>query len=90
MKCKDCSWWVLGDDDSYRAHLKIGVCHRADMFDQEVEYVKEKGGFTLRLKDPDVKMYVQDGSSYYAELLTEESFFCYHFKQCGTIEGWKK
>lgn len=89
MKCCECKYWEnkLSDHD-----LKddIRVCFKAKQLwdctewienDDECKWPNEKYySRKLTEKYKNQKMFVQDGSSYSASLLTKADFYCAHFE----------
>ena len=87
--CKDCAKWKSEPGDSYPKKIKIGKCNNAPMFWGSTEWTQCNcnGGIGCScdiqmVVRPEIESlaFVQDGSDYYAELLTLENFGCIQWK----------
>lgn len=73
--CKNCIYWKEGD-----RFQGVGKCYKAKQlwnftdWDDNCEEI-------LIDKEKSQKMFVNDGSSYYAELLTRDDFGCNQFEE---------
>lgn len=73
-KCETCQWWEF-DDDEYSNYASTGAgrCLKIPMFWNSTEWSKD--GERRELKS-DSLAFAQDGSDYYAFLLTLPIFGC--------------
>lgn len=77
--CKNCCHWDPTDDSKEHAMPGLRRCTRAKMFWDETEWNDDCD----RVLKPEARgslMFVQDGSDYWATLLTLGDFFCAHFE----------
>ena len=77
MKCETCKYWY---DKDNRHHIipNVHLCKKPVQYWDATEW----GDVDRQLKEEhkDLKMFVQDGSDYYASLLTRNDFFCAHWE----------
>jgi hypothetical protein len=91
MKCSTCKYWDINKDSKMIPNTNY--CKKPIMFwDATVWTTKEiddplvgkyKTDVDRNIKEEykDLKMFVQDGSDYWAGLITREDFFCAHWEQ---------
>lgn len=79
MRCDKCVHWGI-EESKWAEERGLKVCNRAVMFDFAFCWKDVDGELKNVPEDPSLKMYVQDGSSYYAALYTAPDFFCAHFE----------
>ena len=82
MRCDKCVHWDTNTKDNLLDD-SIRKCNKPIMFWSATEW-KEVGDDYGRVridKYADLKMFVEDGSDYYAALLTTADFYCAHFEE---------
>lgn len=72
MKCKDCKYWELISDYA-SVNSEVKKCKRMKMFWDCTDWDDD---CEKRIFTDDSLAFVQDGSDYYAELLTKADFGC--------------
>ena len=75
--CENCKYWKDKESYSY-SKVNVNKCAKIKMFWACVEWSEES---ELIKKDSDTKAFVQDGSDYFAELLTLKDFGCNQFEK---------
>ena len=92
MKCETCKYWDFEDNDTNlipntkQCKKPILYWDATEWTTKEIDYPgigKYKTNVDRHIKDEhkDLKMFVQDGSDYYACLITRHDFFCAHWEQ---------
>lgn len=94
MKCEDCNHWDSLSNSDSDIKDDIRVCFKAKelwnctewLTDNEPDEINGRWVQRKLTKEfKDQKMFVQDGSSYSARLLTKFDFYCAHYeKRCLT------
>lgn len=69
--CRDCKHWEPPRGTTSRNRL-VGKCKAAEMIGDHEKWGEDE----LVYLDSEAKMYVADGSDYFAELLTRPEFGC--------------
>ncbi len=79
ISCRDCKYWKAPGPNDYREVTDLGECSHAPMFWNATKWREEpEEGRTYLPEYVDRLFFVQDGSDYYATLLTKENFYCAH------------
>ncbi len=79
--CKDCKHWVRADKYESGYYQGLGRCAAALMFWDCTEWKKVgECARVLKSEYENNKAFVQDGSDYYAFLLTKPDFGCVQYK----------
>jgi len=80
MNCASCKYWEKEHVDAPK-NIEIGACQKVQMFWYSTEWKEVDGYYARVLTDESTKAFVQDGSDYYAELLTLPDFGCVQFEE---------
>lgn len=78
--CASCKYWDLANTNYLEECLKVHPCTRVKQFRDVTEW-SEKFDRILKREFKDDLAFVNDGSSYRAELLTLADFFCAHWEK---------
>ena len=89
MKCETCKYWDNEEDSNLIPNTHL--CKKPVQFWDATEWTKitKEDGYDydidrhIKEEHKDLKMFVQDGSDYYASLLTRNDFFCAHWEPKG-------
>ena len=73
--CDTCRYWGNADEYNQGAALGAKACIKPVMLWNATEWSEDGDRVVC---DPALKMFVQDGSDYCAELYTMADFYCYH------------
>ena len=77
--CKDCKYWKTKGQISLD-EKQIGRCKRVKMFWDCTTWASDGESQTLTEEAKNNNAFIQDGSNYYAELLTFPEFGCNQFE----------
>ncbi len=83
-QCKQCRFWKLDGELFWELKNVPGefrYCKKAIEAWEATSWEKVDGKTVYTLKDPDQKMYVNDGSMYMANLITRSDFGCVHWER---------
>jgi hypothetical protein len=81
-RCDQCQHWDRDNKENVYTPGMTDVrkCNRAGMFWDVTEW-SDDGARAVKAEHKDDQMFVQDGSDYYAFLLTRAGFYCASFKE---------
>ena len=71
--CETCKHW---EKRAKKFLPEFGVCHGIGMNYAETEWDKETGKIKLKQGSEHIKAFVEDGSDYYAALISTKDFGC--------------
>ena len=82
MRCDECKYWEQKVTEFINLKDDIRTCFKAKELWDCTEWVDNNENYSRQLTEEyqNQKMFVQDGSSYSATLLTRADFFCAHFE----------
>lgn len=79
MECKDCKYWAKDEQTMY-GNTGVKRCTKVKMLWDCTKWGEEDDDYERVLADEAGKAFVQDGSDYYACLLTLGDFGCNQFE----------
>ena len=78
--CQTCKHWKRQEEFETGHHLGLGQCENIPMFWNATEWDEDGEGRKFSDCHKDTKAFVQDGSDYWACLLTKPDFGCVSYQ----------
>ena len=86
--CANCKYWQKGGDCDYTKLIDSGICKKAVMFWDCTDWRENESTFvTERVLKEEYRnngVFVQDGSDYRADMITQPDFGCVKFERKDT------